>query len=67
MYKRQPEETEHFLREAPAFEGMLARDGVRLIKLFLTIGREMQMTRLHARWHDPVSYTHLDVYKRQNW
>jgi polyphosphate kinase 2 len=49
-----PEETEHFLREAPAFEGMLARDGVRLIKLFLTIGREMQMTRLHARWHDPL-------------
>ena len=49
-----PEETEHFLREAPAFEGMLARDGTRLIKLFLTIGREMQMTRLHARWHDPL-------------
>ncbi|CAH1670526.1 Polyphosphate:ADP phosphotransferase 1 [Hyphomicrobiales bacterium] len=49
-----PEQTEHFLREAPVFEGMLARDGVRLIKLFLTIGREMQMTRLHARWHDPL-------------
>lgn len=49
-----PEETEHFLREAPVFEGMLARDGIRLIKLFLTIGREMQMTRLHARWHDPL-------------
>ncbi|QEL25544.1 polyphosphate kinase 2 [Bosea sp. F3-2] len=49
-----PEETEHLLREAPAFEGMLARDGIRLIKLFLTIGREMQMTRLHARWHDPL-------------
>ncbi|UZF90292.1 polyphosphate kinase 2 [Bosea sp. NBC_00550] len=49
-----PEETEHFLREAPVFEGMLARDGVRLIKLFLTIGREMQITRLHARWHDPL-------------
>ncbi len=49
-----PEQTEHFLHEAPAFEGMLARDGIRLIKLFLTIGREMQMTRLHARWHDPL-------------
>lgn len=49
-----PAQTEHFLREAPAFEGMLARDGIRLIKLFLTIGREMQMTRLHARWHDPL-------------
>jgi polyphosphate kinase 2 len=48
------EETDAFLREAPAFEGMLVRDGVRLIKLFLTIGREMQMSRLHARWHDPL-------------
>lgn len=48
------EQTDAFLREAPAFEGMLVRDGVRLIKLFLTIGREMQMSRLHARWHDPL-------------
>ncbi|MFN3671962.1 MAG: polyphosphate kinase 2 [Bosea sp. (in: a-proteobacteria)] len=49
-----PAQTDAFLREAPAFEGMLARDGVRIIKLLLTIGREMQMTRLHARWHDPL-------------
>lgn len=49
-----PQESEHFLREAPVFEGMLARDGIRLVKLFMTIGREMQMTRLHARWHDPL-------------
>ena len=49
-----PEQTDEFLREAPAFEGMLTRDGIRLIKLFLTIGREMQMTRLHARWRDPL-------------
>ncbi|AMJ62556.1 polyphosphate kinase 2 [Bosea sp. PAMC 26642] len=49
-----PQQTDALLREAPAFEGMLARDGIRLIKLFLTIGREMQMTRLHARWHDPL-------------
>jgi polyphosphate kinase 2 len=48
------EQSEDFLREAPAFEGMLTRDGVRLVKLFLTIGREMQMSRLHARWHDPL-------------
>ncbi|RXT43512.1 polyphosphate kinase 2 [Bosea sp. Tri-44] len=48
------EQSESFLREAPVFEGMLARDGIRLVKLFLTIGREMQMSRLHARWHDPL-------------
>jgi polyphosphate kinase len=33
---------------------MLTRDGIRVIKLFLTIGREMQMKRLHARYHDPL-------------
>jgi polyphosphate kinase 2 len=49
-----PEEHERFLVEAPAFEGMLVRDGVLLFKLFLTIGREMQMKRLHARYHDPL-------------
>jgi polyphosphate kinase 2 len=50
----EPEQTDAFLREAPAFEGMLARDGIRIVKLFLTIGREMQMKRLHARFHDPL-------------
>lgn len=49
-----PAETDAFLREAPAFEGMLVRDGVRVIKLFLTIGRAMQAVRLHARYHDPL-------------
>lgn len=49
-----PEQTDAFLREAPAFEGMLARDGMRIVKLFLTIGRQMQMKRLHARFHDPL-------------
>jgi len=49
-----PEQSAALLREAPQFEGMLTRDGIRLIKFFLTIGREMQMTRLHARWHDPL-------------
>ena len=49
-----PEETQAFLREAPAFEAMLARAGTRIVKLFLTIGPEMQIKRLHARYHDPL-------------
>jgi polyphosphate kinase 2 len=49
-----PEETDHFLDEAPAFEAMLTRDGIRIIKFFLHIGREMQMKRLYERWHDPL-------------
>ncbi len=50
-----PQETLHFLAETPNVEAMLARDNIRLIKIFLTIGREMQMKRLHARWHDPLA------------
>ena len=48
-------ETDKFLAEAPHFERMLARDGVRMVKFFLTIGREMQMTRLSERWNDPLA------------
>jgi polyphosphate kinase 2 len=47
-------DTAVFLREAPVFEAMLARDGIRIVKFFLSIGREMQIARLHARWHDPL-------------
>jgi polyphosphate kinase len=43
-----------FLREAPQFEGMLIRDGIRLFKFYLEIGREMQWKRFHERQHDPL-------------
>jgi polyphosphate kinase 2 len=43
-----------FLREAPEFEGMLVRDGIRLFKFYLEIGREMQLVRFHERRHDPL-------------
>lgn len=50
-----PAETDRFLNEAPEFEKMLARDGVRIVKFFLTIGREMQMKRLSERYQDPLA------------
>lgn len=43
-----------FLREAPEFEGMIVRDGIRLFKFYLDIGREMQLLRFHERRHDPL-------------
>jgi polyphosphate kinase 2 len=49
-----PEQHATFLREAPEFEGMLARDGIRLFKFYLEIGREMQLLRFHERRHDPL-------------
>ena len=47
-------QVETFLRETPQFEGMLVRDGIRLFKFFLTIGREAQLERFHERRHDPL-------------
>jgi polyphosphate kinase 2 len=49
-----PEQTELFLDEAPEFEKRLVRDGIRLFKFWLSIGREMQLQRFHDRRHDPL-------------
>jgi polyphosphate kinase 2 len=49
-----PEQHAIFLREAPEFEGMLVREGIRFFKFFLEIGREMQLMRFHERRHDPL-------------
>ncbi len=59
-----------FLREAPEFEGMMVRDGIRLYKFFLTIGREMQLVRFHERRHDPLKrwkLTDIDLAAMSKW
>jgi len=47
-------QTDAFLAEAPQFEHMLQRDGIRLFKFWLNIGQEMQLKRFHDRRHDPL-------------
>ena len=47
-------ERDAFLEEAPQFERALVRSGLHLFKFWLTIGREEQLRRLHARRHDPL-------------
>ena len=49
-----PEQTEHFLEEAPEFEKRITNDGIHLFKFWLSIGREMQLKRFHDRRHDPL-------------
>ncbi len=49
-----PEQTKKFLEEVPEFESALVRDGIRLFKFWLTVGRAMQWRRFHARRHDPL-------------
>jgi polyphosphate kinase len=48
------DEVANFLRDAPDFEELLVRGGIRLFKFYLTLGREMQLVRFHERRHDPL-------------
>jgi polyphosphate kinase 2 len=49
-----PEQTKSFLDEAPHFETMLTRAGVRLIKYYLDISKEEQKERLSDRRSNPL-------------
>jgi polyphosphate kinase len=48
------EEVTEFLREAPEFERMLARDGIILIKFWFSVSRSEQLRRFVRRQVDPV-------------
>jgi polyphosphate kinase len=48
------EEVMEFLREAPEFERMLARDGIVLIKFWFSVSRTEQLRRFVRRQVDPV-------------
>jgi polyphosphate kinase len=64
------EQTSAFLRDAPDFEALLVRDGIRFFKLFLVIGREMQLKRFHERRHDPFKkwkITDIDLAAIKKW
>ncbi len=47
-----PEQWRAFFDEAPRFEAMLARDGIRLFKLWLTVSRAEQLKRFYERKTD---------------
>jgi polyphosphate kinase len=49
-----PDECLDFLREAPEFERMLARDGIKLIKFWFSVSRSEQLRRFVRRQLDPV-------------
>jgi polyphosphate kinase 2 len=50
----QPDECLEFLREAPEFERMMARDGITLIKFWFSVSRTEQLRRFIDRQTDPV-------------
>jgi polyphosphate kinase len=49
-----PDECMEFLREAPEFERMLARDGITLVKFWFSVSRSEQLRRFVNRQLDPV-------------
>lgn len=65
-----PEQHAGFLRDAPEFEDLLIRDGIKLLKLYLTVGREMQLKRFHERKHNPMKrwkLTDIDLAAIHKW
>jgi polyphosphate kinase 2 (PPK2 family) len=64
------DEVADFLRDAPEFEALLVRDGIRLFKFYLLVGREMQLMRFHERRHDPFKQwkvTEIDLAAVSKW
>jgi len=61
---------EKFYQEVPAFEKILVRDGVKLFKFWLTIGREQQLKRFHSRKIDPLrkwKLSPMDIAAVEKW
>jgi polyphosphate kinase 2 len=49
------EDVERFLEDAPLFEGLLVRSGIKLLKYYLDISKAEQKGRLKARERDPLT------------
>jgi polyphosphate kinase len=49
-----PVQHKRFLKDAPAFEELITREGIFLFKFWLDISQETQLKRFHDRWHDPL-------------
>lgn len=65
-----PAEQAEFLRDAPDFERMLVESGIRLVKLWLDIGKEEQADRLEARRTDPLKQlkvSDMDAVAQERW
>jgi len=64
------DECMEFLREAPEFERMLARDGITLVKFWFSVSRAEQLRRFVSRQVDPVKrwkLTPIDLASLDRW
>ncbi|MDB5470314.1 MAG: polyphosphate kinase, partial [Caulobacter sp.] len=61
---------EAFLVAAPDFEALLVGEGIRIVKLWLDIGKEQQARRLKERYIDPLKAlktSPLDAEAQKRW
>jgi polyphosphate kinase len=64
------DECQEFLREAPEFERMLAREGIVLIKFWFSVSRGEQLSRFVRRQLDPVKkwkLSNVDLASLDKW
>jgi polyphosphate kinase len=65
-----PAQYEEFLQEAPNFEKMLVSDGVHLFKIWLELGKTMQLKRFHERRHSALrhwKFSPIDIAGLNKW
>ena len=65
-----PQQHERFLEETPHFEKGIVADGIRLFKIWLSIGQETQLVRFHDRRHSPLKmwkFSPMDVAGMERW
>jgi polyphosphate kinase 2, PA0141 family len=64
------DQVEQFMHDAPEFERMLVRSGIRLVKYWFSITDEEQQLRFMMRIHDPLKQWKLspmDIQSRVRW
>ena len=49
-----PEQNKQFLQQTPAFEKQIVDEGIAFFKIWLNIGKEMQIKRFHDRRRNPL-------------
>ena len=61
-----PGEYLEFMREAPEFERMLVRSGIRLFKYWFSVTREEQLRRFRSRENEPLKHWKLSPIDRKS-
>ena len=65
MHYATDDQVSRFFEQVVAFEQFLVNDGIHLVKIWLSVGREEQARRLEARRQDPLKQWKLSALDKQ--